>query len=265
MGGLGDLFGGLLGGGDQGSAQAASYAAEKQYEIARRVEAREDELFRLWRTVYKPIELELADEYDALEPYTPQTTTAQVRVLTDVRKTFAKARLDARACMDVHCVGAHLALVREMGMTEARSAAWAMSLAGRAEEQKARDLDLQYRKEKQNLAQLGHGAYFSDDAARLGVQISDHLAKVAADARDAASAGAGFVAEKLTTQLQRQFAPTGSLGKRGTPAPIAQSKPTTVVNVTNYNAINKGDESGSLDVLPEAGSLDSSTEGYPGI
>lgn len=228
IGAAGGLIGGLLASeSSRESASAAQYAAQLQWDIANRIQARRDELFALWRQEYKPLELNLQAELAALPGYVPQYATAVARGVSEVRKQFSIARRKALECMPVRCVGAQFAAVRDLALNEALAAGWAGGLMSRAEDTMKRSLDHQQRQERLTLAQFAHQAYFSTDGTQLAVQIADRQQRTAAQA---ASNNAEAAGRMITWGLNSLFGQGGVLADKPNPKP--QANQSTAISIT---------------------------------
>ena len=190
----GNLLGGLVGSSNsRDNAEAALAAAQMNWEIANRVQVLEEELFALWRGEYLPMELALNDEIQALPGYQVQYQTAASRAVVEVRRQFSKVRRKTLECMDVHCVGAAVAQIRDLSLHEAMAAGWAASLMHRAEDALKRSLDHQQRQERLGLVQFAHQAYHSTDQTTVAANIADRLMKSSAKSASDQAFGAGYM------------------------------------------------------------------------
>lgn len=204
--GIGAIVGGLLSADAAGdSAQAAAQAAELQYKIATRIQDREDELFELWRTEYKGCELALKNAVCNLTSYEPQYETAARRSITQVRRQFARARRDALACLDAHCVGAACGITRDIALAEASAASWAANVAIKVEDEKKLVRDQQVLENKFRVAALGHQSYFSTAGSQLAATIYGRVGDAAARMAASNSGAAGYYLQRAVSNFGRAF------------------------------------------------------------
>lgn len=242
IGAAGGLIGGLIASeSSRDTARSAQYAAQLQWDIANRVQARSDETFALWRQEYRPLEQALNNEVTTLDSYRAQHATAAQRAIVEVRKQFGLARRKALECMDVHCVGPAVAMVRDMSLNEALAAGWAANLMERSEDALKYTIDHQQRQEKLANAQFGHEAYFSTDQTRLAAQIAGNLQRSAASSASDQAAAAGYL---VTRGLQTIFGEGGLFSSnKANPnvsqAPRATSSPPQASAATIWGGTNQ--------------------------
>lgn len=229
----GSIIGALLSSSSASSnAAAASEAAALQYQIAKRVQDRLDTLFDLWSTQYKACELALKNEVCALKNYVPQYQTVANRALTEVRRQFTRARVDALKCLPLNCVGASCAVEGQLNIAEAGAAAWAMNAAIRTEDLRRDVFNRSIREEKYRMAAFGRQHYMNVNAELATAQM---YGAIAASARQAASSSSYGVGRFIQQALGQTNSPA-----RTTPAPIVASQP-SVINQTPYQGTIPGE------------------------
>lgn len=139
---------------------AAFYFADKQHDVAKKTQARLDDvwnlqktqsekLFNHWDENGRPEELEQLQKAHEREQagYQVDYETAKNRVLADVRGEFGRAREKLLRERKAHCVGASRYAHRQLDIAEAKAAVAALNQAYRAEEQRKDLKEAQYREE----------------------------------------------------------------------------------------------------------------------
>lgn len=194
---VGSVIGGLFASSNASDqAQAANNAAQLQWEIANRVQVREDYLFDTYKTEYRECELAYKDEICNMKPYEAKTKLAARRALTEVRREMSKAESDILDCLSEYCVGAHCGLIRDARYQEASVAVSAMNAAIYAEENLKLMRDQQRHEELARMVGFGHGVYFQTSGSALASQIYGETARAAREAASrSASATGRFIAE----------------------------------------------------------------------
>ena len=146
---------------------ASIFLAYKQYETARQLQDRLDEvwhdlknkgqrLYDHWDNNARPIEIGMLNEARARERagYPVDYQTAINRSVATARREFSRARQKVQRETNVHCVGASRVALRQLYAAEARAVVLATNSAVRFEEQRKHDWEKGYRDEVYKLLGL---------------------------------------------------------------------------------------------------------------
>lgn len=146
---------------------ASLFLAYKQYETARQLQDRLDEvwhdlkdkgqhLYDHWDDNARPIEIGMLNEARARERagYPVDYQTAINRSVATARREYSRARQKVRRETNVHCVGASRVALRQLYAAEARAVVLATNSAVRFEEQRKHDWEKGYRDEVYKLLGL---------------------------------------------------------------------------------------------------------------
>lgn len=144
------------------------YFADKQYDAAKEAQDNQMEIWNkekewaeryqdLWFNKYRPVEEKLLKEKAEQEEYTPHYDEVQARAVTHTRREFARAREQARRCIDPHCIGMLCATNKELAIAEARTVVGEINKGYRAEEARKDIKDAQRDETIFSLLQLGRG------------------------------------------------------------------------------------------------------------
>ena len=214
--------------------EAAKYAVDRQMEIANRVQAREDEFYRLWVDEYLTCELDYVYDVFREQEVNPDTRTVSVRAAISVKRQFARAESDALRCLPVYCVGAASGVRRSLQLAEASAAVWASASATRTEEERAHMINTRLREELWRTINIGHGAYFDTNGSAVAAEAFGRLGRASERAAGEASNAAGYFAQQLMSRGPAVFS------NRPTSDPLldnrSQGPPAAVSNVTINNS-----------------------------
>lgn len=170
---------------------AAQAAAADQYEIADRIQQREEFLFDTYKDEYRRCELDLKDEVCNMEIYVAKPELAARKAQVAVRREFLGAACKIKDCLQMECVGASCATERDLAFAEANAAVSAMNAAVATEEQQKIVRDQMRRDEQYRMVSLAHGAYFSTSGSVLASQIYGQYAQAARSAASRSGAAVG--------------------------------------------------------------------------
>ena len=175
-------------------AAVAKSVADKQYDIARKQQARADKLHSVWESSYLPIELRQMAELAAKPAYVPRYDLIVQRATTDVAVNFSKARAEARRNMSVYGMGAMQALEREIVVAQGLATADAVA-AGRRREDGRADMKEQQRVDNIHRAvALGRGMLDqSGSASRLAAQAVEAGGSTIASAMNSGAKLLGYL------------------------------------------------------------------------
>lgn len=259
----GALLGGLFSSSSaRSNAAAAEQAARLQWDIADRIQKREQELFDIWKQDYLPCEQALRAEVCSMPVYEVQYDTAAQRAITQVRRQFSRARRDALACLDTHCAGAYCGLTKDLAIAEANAAAWAATTAMRTEEALKFQRDQQRREEQHRITNTGRQAYQQSRGAEIAANIAGTQAGAARQAASNQSAAAGYFLQQafrgfggMFPQQSAMTAPTGVYQVPVMPDEFGFNPDAGQVNVNVFSGQNLADGM-SLDDALLAGPFD---------
>lgn len=217
--------------------EAAKYSVNRQMDIANRVQAREDEFYRLWQDEYLRCELDYAYEVYDEKTRTVDAKTVSVRAAISVKRQFARAEQDSLRCLPTYCVGAAAGIRRSIVMAEATAAVWASTAAIRSEDERIHVINTRRREEMWRVANIGHGAYFNTNGSFVAASAMDRLGQAAERAAGEASTAAGYYAQRLLSNGSSMFngaSPPSSLMDNRSQAPPDLAGRSTVVqnNIT---------------------------------
>lgn len=185
--------------------EAAKYSVNRQMDIANRVQAREDEFYRLWQDEYLRCELDYAYEVYGEQARQVDEPTIAIRAAISVKRQFARAESDSLRCLPVYCVGAAAGIRRSVVLAEATAAVWASTSAIRSEDERVHTLNTRRREEMWRVAGIGHGAYFNTNGSFVAAQAMDRLGQAAERAAGEASTAAGYYAQRLMSNGSSLF------------------------------------------------------------
>lgn len=178
------------------TAGVARQAADLQWDIADRVQRQHEEMFEIWRTEYRPGELALRSQIDALRPYQVNRNRTSSRTSTNMRRQYSEARRATLSAIGRLCSLPPAGLINEMTTSQVGAEVWASNAMIRAEDILKRNRDVANREERRQFAQFARRAYFKTGSSEMAAQIARNL-QVQASA--AASQQSGAAAQLATT------------------------------------------------------------------
>lgn len=243
------------------STAAATAAAKMQYMIADRIQKREEELRNLWRSEYKPLELNFLSEVSVLPKYQINYNTPARRAVVQVRRQFARGKRQALFGLNRFCVGAATGVIRDMAIAEAGAGVWAANTATNAEEEKKWMRDQARRDEIYRVVTLGHGQYTNSSglaaAATIYGQISDGANRAAAGASQAV----GYFAQKAISGVGDVFKAYQQTRPKTDTTPLYDSSGSQYARTDTGGAASSSSVDSLIDSAISAGSSGSSLTG----
>jgi hypothetical protein len=232
---VGPIIGGLLSGSTASqNAEAANNAASLQYAITKRIQDRLDALFALWKNEYLQCELALKNSICSLQEKTYQYRTASNRAITEVRKQFTRARVEALRCLPLNCVGASCAIERQMDIAEMGAAAWASNAAIRSEELRVDTFNQTIRAEKYRMAAFGRQHYMNVNAEAGLANMYGNIANAARAASSDAMYGLGrFLQQGISAYDKLPRTTPQPTGYPGTPDFMGPPNPDGYTSAAN--------------------------------
>ena len=173
------------------TASAAQQAADLQWDIANRIQRRRDELFDMWRTVFRPGELALKAQVAALRPYEVDYNRTTSRGRSQIRRQYGEARRTTSQVLARNCLLSPPCLLNDLLTRQGGAEAWASNGLIRAEDNLKRVLDVQNRQERLQFMQMGRQAYFKTGGGEMAAKIAANLQNIAQTASASNSAATG--------------------------------------------------------------------------
>lgn len=181
------------------TAGVAQQAADLQWDIANRIQQRDEELQAIWRAEYRDGELSLRSRVSQLRPTDIPYDRMGSSVRSEMRRQFSNARATTLTTIASTCTLPPAGLINDISIMQAGAESWAGTGMIRAEEGLRRALDAQHRAERMQMAQVGRGAYFKPGGGEMAAQIARQLQ---AQASAAASQQAGAAGRLATMGFQ---------------------------------------------------------------
>ena len=181
------------------TAGVARQAADLQWDIANRIQMRDEEMHAIWRSDFRDGELALRSRVSQLRTDPINYSRAGGRPIPELRRQFSEARASTLRTVAKYCTLPPAGLANDIAVMQAGAEVWAANAIIRAEEGLKRTLDVQYRAERLQMAQMGRGAYFKPGGGEMAAQIARQLQL---QASAAASQQSGAAARLATMGFQ---------------------------------------------------------------
>jgi plasmid stability protein len=186
--------------------------------IARRIEARNDEMQTWWRDVFKACELDYAHKVCALPVPAVDVAAERSEVLRIYRAAFQHSTAEARECLAATCAPASCAATRDLAIDEAQALGYGLEAGLRAAEDEARMMQAERREQQVWVTNAGRRVYGSPlEALSVAADIHLHAARRAAGSFSQAQRLFGDGADKLVLALRDM--PVRPIERTPTPMP----------------------------------------------
>lgn len=191
-----NLLGGLTG---SGNSDAAKYLADRQYEIADRVQRREDRLFNIWREHYRACELKLKDEICSLPVFTLFPRENGQIAQFDVQTAFWRTATDIEDRVQQTCGKLTCSNDTYIAVARAGIMAWASNAVIRADEVLL-PVRRQHRYEElSRLAAFGHKVYFNTRGAEMAIGVYGQASAMALRQQNNTASALGYFLQRVVS------------------------------------------------------------------
>lgn len=194
MGFLDDLFGDLLGG---DSGDAAKYMADKQWEVANKIQLREELLFGMWYYDYRPYEIAIKDRIFAMPRYEPQYERMHNEGATHAQGAFFRADDELFEFISRREGRVSPGMTQSIQMAEAGIGAWIGNSLMRMEESRKITRNQRRREEQYRIIALYHKNYFSTHGAEIAIQAYGQAASMAMKQQSDRSSAMGYYLQQI--------------------------------------------------------------------
>ena len=177
------------------TAGVARQAADLQWDIANRIQMRDEEQHNIWRSYFRDGELSLHSRISQLRPVPIDYDRVAGRPEAEMRRQFSEARAQTLRTVVKYCSLPPSGMSNDMAIMQAGAEVWASAAMIRADEGLKRTLDAQHREERLQMAQMARQAYFKPGAGEMAANIARQLQT---QASAAASQQAGAAAQLAT-------------------------------------------------------------------
>ena len=191
--GIGDIFGGLTG---SKNADAAKYAADRQWEIANKIQTREEFRHQIWRDHYKQAELRLKNEVCQRPIAIADYGLAEMQLSRAVTSAYQRVSSKIERGIDLQCTRFSCGNDTMVELSRAGVAVWAASMTFRADEDRAWARNQQRYEDKARVAAFGSRAYFATRGAQLAMGVYAQSAEMALRQQSNMSSALGYFLQR---------------------------------------------------------------------
>ena len=203
--GIFDIFDGLLGGiTGSNNADAAKYAADRQWEIADKIQRREEFGHQIWKDHYRAAELRLKNEVCQTPRVYLDPVLTNIKIGRRIEKAFERTALKIERGIDLNCARFTCGNDSLQTLSRAGIQVWAAGMSFRADEDRALARNQQRFEDKARTAAFGHKSYFDTRGAQLAMGVYAQSAAMSLRQQNNTSAAMGYFLQRGLSFAQQQ-------------------------------------------------------------
>lgn len=203
--GIFDIFDGILGGiTGRNNADAAKYAADRQWEIADKIQRREEFGHRVWQDHYREAELRLKNEICQTPRVYLDPVVTSIKIGRRIDKAFERTALKIERGIDLSCARFTCGNDSMQTLSRAGIHVWAAGMSFRADEDRALARNQQRYEDKARTAAFGHKSYFDTRGAQLAMGVYAQSAAMSLRQQNNTSAAMGYFLQRGLSFAQQQ-------------------------------------------------------------